>query len=519
MTYFSKKRPEMGNGDTVVSMETKSARAVVGASTWVAICSTAAISLTLTAFGQSTIAPKDAFKIEETRLGAMDADLRSPVVSLDGRHFAYVTKRGEKNCVVVDGREAEAKYNGTSDPILSSDGERVAFETSGGMVVVDGRLGTEEIGVGFLPGELVFSPDGSRVAYTAYDRASPKRWSVVVDGKPGPRYDTVNSVAFSPDSRRFVYAAKLGAKWLMVVDGQPSAEYDDETTSDFSPDSKHIAYLAKVGMKWSVVVDGKPRAPEYDGTDNQIVFSPDSKRLAYGAKLGAKSFVVVDGQPGAEYDLTWCCTFSPDSKRVAYRVKLGARWFTVVDGQPGAECDFTGGGVFSPDSKRVAYGAKLGTKWLAVVDGKPSAEYYSIFGIVFSPDSRRVAYQAQTFEGEALVPAPEPPSGVQVGRFTWIDGKWWETVKTQKRAVVVDGHAGPEYDQIADGTPAFSPDGKHVVYGAKLGTKWFAVVDGQTLAGYDYIVKNSLRFQPNGVLEYLAVKEGSLYRVKHMPRP
>jgi hypothetical protein len=43
------------------------------------------------------------------------------------------------------------------------------------------------------------------------------------------------------------------------------------------------------------------------------------------------------------------------------------------------------------------------------------------------------------------------------------------------------------------------------------------VVDGQAGAEYDGIAQGSLIFTPDGVLEYLAIKEDSLYRVKYIP--
>jgi hypothetical protein len=43
------------------------------------------------------------------------------------------------------------------------------------------------------------------------------------------------------------------------------------------------------------------------------------------------------------------------------------------------------------------------------------------------------------------------------------------------------------------------------------------VVDGQAGAEYDAIGKNGPTFHSDGVLEYLAIKDNSLYRVKHIP--
>ncbi|HYL11749.1 MAG TPA: hypothetical protein VEV41_01865 [Terriglobales bacterium] len=119
-----------------------------------------------------------------------------------------------------------------------------------------------------------------------------------------------------------------------------------------------------------------------------------------------------------------------------------------------------------------------------VVDGKAGAKYDAIGegAPIFSPDGKRVAYAAQ---------------------------------KGAKLFVVVDGKAGAEYDTIGGGTLVFSPDGKRVAYGARKGANWLVVVDGQEGAEYAWI--GTLSFSPGGVLEYLATKEESLYRIRYEP--
>jgi hypothetical protein len=118
---------------------------------------------------------------------------------------------------------------------------------------------------------------------------------------------------------------------------------------------------------------------------------------------------------------------------------------------------------------------------LAVVDGQAGAQYDGIGegSLVFSADGKRMAYAA-------------------------LNGK--------KFFVVVDGQAGAQYDAI--GSPVFSPDGKRVAYRALQGQKSSVVLDVQTGAGYDAILEGSPIFNANGGLEYLAIKEGALYRVQ-----
>jgi hypothetical protein len=138
---------------------------------------------------------------------------------------------------------------------------------------------------------------------------------------------------------RIAYADSKGGKWMVVLDGQPGPEYDEVGKLVFSPDSKRLAYVAARGNMWLVVVDGQS-GPEYDGIlQDNLIFSSDGKRLAYAVQKGNKRLVVVDGQSGPEYDaiLQGSPVFSSDSKRLAYAVRMGTKSLVVVDGQPSSE--------------------------------------------------------------------------------------------------------------------------------------------------------------------------------------
>jgi WD40 repeat protein len=173
---------------------------------------------------------------------------------------------------------------------------------------------------------------------------------------------------------------------------------------------------------------------------------------------------------------------------------LGEKWFVVVDSRPGEECDGISDGtpVFSPDGTRVAYGAQTTQSWLwwrtawtVVMNGKAGPEYDDLgedTSVVFSSDGKHVAYAAQ---------------------------------KGSKWVAVLDGQAGPEYDRV--GGLAFSPDGGHLAYAAKDGPKSLVVLDAQTGPSCDGIICGGPTFNDDGSLEYLAIKDNSLYRVKCTP--
>jgi hypothetical protein len=79
----------------------------------------------------------------------------------------------------------------------------------------------------------------------------------------------------------------------------------------------------------------------------------------------------------------------------------------------------------------------------------------------------------------------------------------------------VDAQTTEEYDAIGRG-PIFSADGKHVAYSVKNANKWSVVVDGKV--GEDYGGTGPLVFNPDGTLEYVAVKDNTLYRIKYAPK-
>jgi len=95
---------------------------------------------------------------------------------------------------------------------------------------------------------------------------------------------------------------------------------------------------------------------------------------------------------------------------------------------------------------------------------------------------------------------------------------WGEKAKDGSHIVRLDGkQVGAAYDEATN--LGFSADQEHLIWTAKRGSKWLVVVDGQAGAEYDVLGRGSPVFDPDGNLEYLAVKEGSLYRIKSPRAP
>ncbi len=190
-------------------------------------------------------------------------------------------------------------------------------------------------------------------------------------GRVGP---SQNEIRVSPDQRRVALKITAGGKERVLVDGKPGPDYDTVTLVAFSPDSQRVGYLATRNGRQFVVIDGA-EGKAYEAWDRMYFrFSPDSRRVAFRARIGASAVMVIDGVEGKPYKSIgpqeWPDVFSPDSKRTAYAGEIGGGpWATVVDGVEGKPYRSIDSLQFSPDSRRVLYEASRGNAYFVVVDG------------------------------------------------------------------------------------------------------------------------------------------------------
>lgn len=355
---------------------------------------------------------------------------------------------------------------------------------------------------------ITVSPDSQHIAWVDVT-ATPHR--VVLDGQPQKPYVGAfpTSLKFSPDSKRFAYAAKTGSAKeqvpLAIVDGIAYPQlYDIGSSADltffhFSPDSKHVVLFAvdgdpRKGFKAVAIVDGK-LGTRHDGdfSDLGAVWSPGSRHWA-GTLINAatrKQRVVIDDVPQQEYDeimvsnvavvkndqfkntkqhaaelMKHDISFSNDGEHHTYAARRGSTAVLVLDGKelvtddtlirrlPNGTMDGGFGQVrISPDGKDVSYvvrDSNRGKAW-RVVFGKKHTEYpYLDIGNALSADGKRFAYFAK----------PD----------------------LDHRRAVVDGVEGKDYDApLLDARPSdlqFSPDGSRFAARYRKGSKTVIAVDG-----------------------------------------
>lgn len=447
-----------------------------------------------------------------TSWGRHAADDMRPVFSGDSKRFAYVARpvgKGQVDAVVIiDGKVHGPYTEGVGRPVFSADSKHVAYRTyagllsRGGAVVLDGKMGPPFRTKMFGP---VAAPAGGSIAYAGNSEGLggsgvTMDGRMVVNGRPGRTYHGVYSPVFSPDGQRLAYVAGTdrGYKKLVVVSGKPGPTYETIAGPVFSPDSKHVAYVGsskKLGKCW-LVLDGKPGLPHDGSAEGEYpIFSADSKHTAFVAVHGKQS-IIVDDKVVAEVaaGLRGLC-FSPDGKRVACAASQGrGKAFVVVDGKSGpCYADTAGDPVFSADSTSVAYVAKkLGNFGWLVINGKRGPERFGLSNIIVSPVGNRFACVGGL------------PSSMSREWGIDIDGAM---VRTKTMGGIT---AKPRV--------LFSPDGRRAAYAYHCREAYMEIEGCKTAQVYDQIFGDSVFFHPNGVLEYLAVKKGTLFRIQVTPQ-
>jgi hypothetical protein len=104
-------------------------------------------------------------------------------------------------------------------------------------------------------------------------------WTVVVDGKPGPAFDSADQNVFSPDGKHVAWIAKSPAGVKLAIDGRFAPVGAAARSPAFSADSRHVLWEEKIFNSWRVLCDGVP-GPEHWG-----VRIADQGRVATPGKL------------------------------------------------------------------------------------------------------------------------------------------------------------------------------------------------------------------------------------------
>jgi hypothetical protein len=392
---------------------------------------------------------------------------------------------------------------------------------------------------GVVPHSVTISQTG-RLAYVARSAAGD---ALVVDGVVGPTYAAIPtppwyaglrlSLVFSPDGNRYAHNAKKGDRWVAVVDGAEGPVFDQIVNDHpfFSADSRHVAYIGVRDGKARVVLDNV-EGPPYDRVQfvsSLAVFADGSQRVYYVGHRAGRSYLVVDGREVVQGEQISRVVYNGARDRFACVVKKGERWAVVVDGVEGKAYREIGQQiVFSKDGRRWMYIARDSLHH-AVIDGVETGGYASIvqYGFGFSESGEHVAFQASDGDKSFWVLDGQPqksyqriemanapmfsPDGTRLtyvtrerrerGRAVLVIGTWesepfdWiigpPYFRPDGRVVYTAGRDGKVYVGVDSTTTVFDHVGwiypaenRRVVYPARRGASWYAVIDGVLSPAY-----------------------------------
>jgi len=352
--------------------------------------------------------------------------------SPSGKHFAYLTRKEERNYLVVNGREFgpyddastdEGSVPGIWDFQFADNEDYFSYRAKtgekmvacrgwirGGDISVTTSKPYATIGAGspvWLRGKQETEEGGDLFAFIARDEEGKEFIATL----PEP-------ADFTPEKTYKI----IGRRSLVCADDQ----------------QKTLGFIAG-DDKWKVVVGDR----EWPACDRigQLMVSPSGKRWACAAIMGDRFVVLVDGKPGPAYkEIQYPETLFPaGDERVVYAASRGKESpkpaCVVVDGKESeGYAQVQGGSItFSPDKRRMAFIAGDGEKQFAVLDGEKGRDFDRVEGLRFDSTGKRFAHRART---------------------------------GMEHFVVVNGEPIGPYEDVAPGSPVFSPDGKTTAYAA-----------------------------------------------------
>lgn len=186
--------------------------------------------------------------------------------------------------------------------------------------------------------------------------------------------------------------------------------------------------------------------------------------------------MVVNGKESPKFDMVGRPALSRDGRVVAYWACRNDEYFVRVGDREDRAYEFVTDPAVSADGTTVAYGACRDGRWClrAGAEERPLAGKPAL--IFVSPDGRRVGWvelQPAAGGGSRMRVVAEGAAGEYfslVGNpsFSPVDGTVVYAAEEARRKYVVIGAKQFESpDRVGD--PVFSPDGRRVGYGARVG--------------------------------------------------
>ena len=317
-------------------------------------------------------------------------------------HFYCWLRDGEQWTMLFDNKEYHVAAPAMLTPFVSPDGKHIAYIARRGKdercVLLDGVEGNW---YGFNILAPVFSSDSQHLAYGA--RTKQGHWVLVVDGKeiPGEEDAIVISTTFSPDSQHCAVVLRVKGQYCVQIDGVRGKAYDCIEQFSYTALGKP-RFMAKTGNRWALITGDEER--ELPGYAGGLVISDDGKHLAYLSGPPLQTAVVTDGITGPTYKIiergTLAINCDGHSRYLALTAKDSV---AVIDGKETAMGKYFSSPIISPDGKRQARQEIIDYQVKIVTDGVDGTLYNCVSTPVFSPDSRHLAYFADQGDRTMLV--------------------------------------------------------------------------------------------------------------------
>jgi len=375
-------------------------------------------------------------------------------------------------------------HGGAFAVAYAPDGRTLAVGTNAGTVLLVDAASTDVLQVYYGHGHrvwaLAFSADGRSLASAGND-ASVRLWEVAARPTQRVQWNArvqqaplilqlgrgwVTRVAVSGDGKTLATGFAGGAVHLFdLVSGHERLALANQGDSiqglAFSPDSRTLATAAGTTVKCWETTSGKELAAftAHDKLVMGVAFAPDGTTLASCGfdgttkiwDLGTKGEPVVLQNPGPvafNWLKNWCLAYMPDGRSLAVGSNGRVMLCDLAKRQIRARLSVPGGDImsvtFSPDGKTLAAASYHG--WVGLWDtatGQDQALFRNLLGLVsaltFSPDGQTLAVGGA--EGQVLL---------------------WDVPLRQERFRLI-GH-----DNFVR-CLAFLPDGKQLVSGGQDG--------------------------------------------------
>lgn len=265
--------------------------------------------------------------------------------------------------------------------------------------------------------DLSWSPDGTRLVFSAMQSGKTDLYTIRVDGSGLTRLtqDAGNNVwaSFSPDGERIAFHSDRsgggGDVWVMNADGSNPVRLTSYASRNaypsWSPDGKRIVFAStRAGGQQLFVMkaDGSDQvritSATVDGTKYyNPVWSPKSNRIVFYSSKGDHNdqILVINADGSSQRVLTGGIghntfpSWTPDGKRIIFNSdREGVRRALYLIDADGSDLERFGA---KPASSGKAQGEK--TPEAETVGSKPeTVDSLNTFFVRLSPDGKRLAY-------------------------------------------------------------------------------------------------------------------------------